>query len=396
MPPPPVIAFADDLTGAAEIAAIGHRHGLPARVVARLPSAPAVAPGLTVYDTDSRLEPADLAARRVTEAVRHGAPAGAWCFKKTDSVLRGPVQAECRAFAAALGRAHVLLVPCNPSLARTIRDGRYFVAGIPLDRTAFSRDPHHPAHSASVTALLRTDAKAPVTLATHGTPLPRAADFIVGEAETVADLDHWAACVDATVAPAGGAEFFAANLRRRGHHLAPRAMPPALPGPTLVISGTTSPESRSRLQHLASKDVPVCTMPEALFASPTLPATALERWFAEVGTALAARGGAIATPPPRLEPGAAAAHAIRSAFAALAGRLHAAGKFRHLVIEGGATAATILQALDCPELDVVHEWSQGVITLRPPARPDQLLTLKPGSYAWPDGWWQHLRLLPVS
>ena len=61
------LVIADDLSGAAEIAGIGHRYGLPTRLVRERPTS--FAPGLTVIDSDSRsLAPAD-AARRVSECV---------------------------------------------------------------------------------------------------------------------------------------------------------------------------------------------------------------------------------------------------------------------------------------------------------------------------------------
>jgi hypothetical protein len=39
---------------------------------------------------------------------------------------------------------------------------------------------------------------------------------------------------------------------------------------------------------------------------------------------------------------------------------------------------------------VVGENAPGVATLRPCADAQCLLTLKPGSYPWPDGWWSSL------
>src|SRR3954447_23706741 len=114
-----VLVIADDLTGAAEIAGVGLRYGLPTRLVRERPTK--VEQGLTVLDTDSRtLDPSD-AATAVREFVQElrGQPFDL-IYKKTDSVMRGPVLAEVEALMAAFGRTGALLVPQNPSRGRTV------------------------------------------------------------------------------------------------------------------------------------------------------------------------------------------------------------------------------------------------------------------------------------
>jgi uncharacterized protein YgbK (DUF1537 family) len=81
---------------------------------------------------------------------------------------------------------------------------------------------------------------------------------------------------------------------------------------------------------------------------------------------------------------------VRAAFAALAAALHREQALEHLLVEGGATASAIVRRLGWAQLDVVHEWAQGVVSLRPPADNRVLLTMKPGSYPWPEALWKHL------
>jgi uncharacterized protein YgbK (DUF1537 family) len=52
--------------------------------------------------------------------------------------------------------------------------------------------------------------------------------------------------------------------------------------------------------------------------------------------------------------------------------------------EGGATAACLLRELGSHQLSVVGEWAPGVVMLQPGGRKGPRLTLKPGSYTWPD------------
>jgi uncharacterized protein YgbK (DUF1537 family) len=75
---------------------------------------------------------------------------------------------------------------------------------------------------------------------------------------------------------------------------------------------------------------------------------------------------------------------VARGFAELTKTLHDEAAFRHLVVAGGATAATVLHALRWNELHVARVWAPGVVSLRPTAAPDCIVTLKPGSYAWPE------------
>ncbi|MBI5768109.1 MAG: hypothetical protein HZA93_09955 [Verrucomicrobia bacterium] len=383
-----VLALADDLTGAAEIAAIGHRAGWRSQVATRIDELDAT--DLLALDTDTRLLPPAEAARTVAAAAA-GAASIPWrlIYKKTDSVLRGPVLAELTALAAALGRKRVLFVPCNPGLGRTIRDGRYYIGGVPLNETAFARDPHHPARRARVADLLRWSAlpstrlsslpvdspqrvevnalhlenpDCPIHVLPPGSALPDSG-VIVGEAATSADVAAWATRLDADTLPAGGGEFFAAVLHQQIGCGDPPSRPVAPVRPTLHVCGSlAAPHRPTDLLELPSLD--------------------------DVLAALARRPVVAIGPPARRSADPAAPARLRRALANLVAAAAERGAFRHLMIEGGATAAEILATLQWTRLTVVHEWAQGVVSLRPATAPDLLVTMKPGSYAWPESLWE--------
>src|SRR5205814_9282515 len=95
------------------------------------------------------------AGRRAAAAAGALSQTGAgWIYKKVDSVLRGPVAAELEAVMKQLNFARILLVPANPGLGRTIRNGCYFVEGKPLDETHFRHDPEFPRLTSKVQDLL--------------------------------------------------------------------------------------------------------------------------------------------------------------------------------------------------------------------------------------------------
>lgn len=360
MPSRPLIVLADDLTGAAEVAAIAHEAGLGVVILTRLPRTP-VAADVLVFDTDTRLVPPARAARRVRACVLHlRRLPHAGFFKKTDSVLRGPVLAELAAAAAALGLRRTLLLAGNPTLGRTIRAGRCYVAGRPLDQTAFARDPHHPATSSSVLELLRAGPEARVVCRAPGGPRSTAR-VIVGEHRSAADTARWARTLDRHTLPAGAADFFRAWLRARG--LRRLLITPGAPAamPALLLHGTTTAPAATRSMRFNGLQAPGA---------------------ARVAAALRQRGAvAVAATSSSLNDPRAPA-AISRGFAGLARTLRDAGAFRHLLIAGGATAATVLRALGWTRLKVVRVWSPGVVELQPVADPGLTVTLKPGSYPW--------------
>ena len=230
MTPRPHIVLADDLTGAAEIAAIARQAGRSVIVLTRPPDAPVDA-DLLVLDTDTRLLPPALAARRVrawTSRLARTIPRHAGVFLKVDSVLRGPVLAQLAAVARALGRSRTLLVPANPSLGRVIRGGRYFIHGRFLHETAFASDPHHPRNTSDALALLGRARNTPrVCLPAKSTELP-ARGVILGEAANSGDIRRWRRHLDSDTLPAGGADFFRTWLGVRA------SGQPRLPAPSTL------------------------------------------------------------------------------------------------------------------------------------------------------------------
>lgn len=370
MPPLPLIVLADDLTGAAEIAAIAHNAGLRAIVFTTLPSCP-LDVDVLIFDTNTRLLPPTQAARRVrtfVDLLKKIPHSG--LFKKTDSVLRGPVLAELEACASALGRRRTLLVPSNPSLGRIIRDGHYYISDKPLDKTTFARDPHHPRLTSDVIALLDAKKESTIKCVPPTNLLPRTG-VSVGEADSPADVLFWVGQVDAHTLPAGGADFFRVWLHSRRPYRQPSQVYRLPEGGVLHINGTiAAPDPIS----------PFTVKPIGVSARrpPTVKTLA-----ARAHTVLLEHGVVVVTTQGPVVHDTLVSIALTKVFALLAKQLHATGAFQHLLIAGGATAAAVLQELNWTQFEVVHVWGAGVVTLQPTAAPGFAITMKPGSYQWP-------------
>ncbi|MCS7043707.1 MAG: four-carbon acid sugar kinase family protein [Bryobacteraceae bacterium] len=216
-----ILVLADDLTGALECGAL-----LEGSIVTL--SLPASAPA-AVVDTETRHAPPQQAAetvRRLTEQ----SPAE-MIYKKTDSTLRGNIGAEL----AALPPGRIHYAPAYPQMGRTVRGGRLLVDGVPVEQTAFARDPLDPVLDSDIRRVL----------ARQGAPLER---ITVHEGETEADVERAAACVLAEAPPrlaAGPAALLAVLARRMGLARTSALLPRI--GHCLVINGSAHPASRAQM-----------------------------------------------------------------------------------------------------------------------------------------------------
>jgi uncharacterized protein YgbK (DUF1537 family) len=385
-----ILVVADDLSGAAEIAGIGARHGLSVRLERDEPVTPH--DGLTVLDTDTRLIPQDEASERVRRAVRH-LRAGDFdlIYKKTDSAFRGPLLAELDALLDAFGRHAGILVAQNPSRGRTIRDGVYRIDGVPLSETTFAHDPEYPARTSNALELLgKSKHRQARVAAAPAADAAAAGGVTIAEAASDDDVRRWAesAATAAAVLPAGGADFFAALLQARGLSPTRPYLDALPPGRTLVVCGTSPAFSGDVIARAQAERVPVCPMPDHSHGS----VASLEAWTAAARHALDATGRAVIVIQRPLDRSAGAPQRFQAALAEVVGRLLAppgAGA-ENLLLEGGATASAVCRRMDWHHFDVEGEFAPGVVqmhALGADGSTGHRLVIKPGSYAWPDAVW---------
>ncbi len=377
--------IADDLTGAAELGAAGLRYGLRAEII--LGDEIRHSTDLVCVDTDSRSCTPAVAADRTASAASHLRALGAsWIYKKVDSVLRGQVAAELEAITHQLGSNLALLVPANPSLGRVIQAGRYLIRGQPLHETEFAHDPEYPRRSSDVLDLLGTELSLPARVCRAGDPLPTAG-IVIGEAGTPRDLQLWAHRVNIQILPAGGVEFFAALMAAAGYATASSQRDTAgrsVTGRELLVCGSTSESAGKFVQMARASGTPVFSLPETL------------AWDAEVAPSVveaAAQPAVVAFHshqcivlnvglPPVREVARARLLAVRLSQVAQAVLRQA--NIEHIYVEGGATAVQLIGRLGWKQLKVCRELAQGVVTLTAEDAPSPFLTIKPGSYLWPD------------
>ncbi|HKY54321.1 MAG TPA: four-carbon acid sugar kinase family protein, partial [Anaerolineales bacterium] len=102
-------------------------------------------PDILILDTNSRLDPPEVAYRKVFAATRELRQAGCRQFhNKTCSVFRGNIGAEFDAMLDALRLDFAVVVLGFPKNGRATVDGIHYVHGKKLEDSEFRHDPIHP------------------------------------------------------------------------------------------------------------------------------------------------------------------------------------------------------------------------------------------------------------
>lgn len=379
--------LADDLTGAAEIAAVGVHHGLTAEVQMGQPSPAHV--GLIAVSTGSRMmDPPAAATVNEEAAVRLRDMGAEWVFKKVDSVLRGPVLAELIAVQRAWRYSRVLMVPANPSLQRTIRNGQYFVAGVPLHQTDFTHDPHHPAQTSWIEQLLGDVDGTTARSVNPQETLPQAGIF-VGNTETTDDLSAWTAQLNPYTLPAGASDFFAHTLHARGYSkISSGSALTALPAtPILFVCGCSPPHAEHTIAQATQHGIPISPIPTELLTAETIPSTIFDSCVAEIAELLRSRGRTVVTinnlPPAGFTP----AQSLTKRLATIVARITRECPLERLQVEGGETASAVISELGWRRLVVFGDLTRGIVVMRAASQNGPWLIIKPGSYRWPEQAW---------
>ncbi|MFD0067608.1 MULTISPECIES: four-carbon acid sugar kinase family protein [unclassified Streptomyces] len=377
-PVPYVLALADDLSGAAETACA---LGGPVRLSLAADVAGSPAAHDLVVDLDTRHLPAAAAAYVVRTALR-AAQAGPprLLYKKVDSQLRGHLAAEAAAYAE--GAEAVVIAPALPAAGRTVTGGVVHVNGVPLHRTDGWRAERAAAPRSLPEALSGLPVRTvPLDVVRSG-PAALEAEFRriadcgahpAPDAETDADLDAVAAAAlrlgpGFRLLGSGGLALALGRATAR-----PAAAHPPAPtrdgAPLLFVVGTAEPAAVAQIAHLAALGAHHVTLDPAGLAAGTarLPRTAAVSAL----TVLSIDGSAGLRP--------CAGRALSAALGALAAAYPGGPD---LVLTGGETARTTLDALGTRELEPLGEIHHGAVHSRTPD--GRHVVTRPGSYGTED------------
>ncbi|MEU4970409.1 four-carbon acid sugar kinase family protein [Streptomyces smyrnaeus] len=401
----PVMALADDLSGAAEVAALLR---LPARLTLGppQPSTPEAAGRALVVDLDSRQATSGAAAaavwtvlaetaatpppRRRTDPARSETEAAEarrepvlW-YKKSDSLLRGNVGAEAAAFAQ--GAEAVVVAMALPRADRVVREGVLHVEGVPLHESAAWRaEGRRPPRSVTEALAPLPTARVPVEAVRQG--VRGLADLLrsvasrgrhpVCDAATDADL---AAITEAAVSLGPGYRLLgsgglAASLGRHigtgtsGRETGAGEDAPAAVRPLLVVAGSAEPVVAAQIARLVAAGARhMALAPGTLAAEDPVPLPPLTADAVTV-VSVDPAGGIRPDRARRVVAG------LARTVAALPGR-------PDLVLTGGETARRVLDAAGVTALSALGEIHHGAVHSR--TDDGRSVVTRPGSFGGPD------------
>ncbi|MCJ0980800.1 hypothetical protein MTX35_24120 [Rhodococcus sp. ARC_M12] len=362
---PRILILADDLSGAAETAAlfldrdvslgidIGAVHGDS---------------DVRVIDLGTRAMSGPEAADRVHAAVRD-LPPQVRVIKKIDSMLRGNIAAEVESL---LGTGPIVFAAGLPALGRTVENGVPHIDGVPLDRSGrwALETTEAPASIADLFGHVRTIS---VALEDGIDGLSAAVDsgaVAVFDVRSDADLD---AIVDLSALLPGvrlvGTAALAAAVART---LRPNELGtlPIEPVPTLVVVGTAeavAAQQVSELERSGATHVRIHVDHLLAGTDPTPVRNAVDG------------GAAILTVTGPVDP--ARSSAIATALAELVAQA-ISDKTVGLVLTGGETARRVLDALGVNTLHPITEIHHGAVVSRTAA--GGYVATRPGSFGGPD------------
>jgi uncharacterized protein YgbK (DUF1537 family) len=382
-----ILAVADDITGAAEIAAVGRTFGLTAQLQVKI--ARSTSPDLVVIDTNTRYRSSESVSDIEQALASCDRTLVEWYYKKVDSVLRGNVAKELCAMMHILHKNRAILAPANPTKARVILNGHYFINGQPLEKTDFANDPEYPAISSNVVELLSMPEDYPICVRTWRTYSNSENGIIIAEAENMNDLVQWSERVDERTLAAGGSDFFRAMLEKKlpSNKASSEINVAAISGKKLFVCGSTSQTSRKAVAQAGDLGIPVCPMPDILFKNTPADDTLIGKWVDDVLEALSKSGRVIIAILQPVVHDSKLAKNLRMGTATLVRIIFSAAKINELFIEGGATAEAVLHELQWQTFDVIGQYAPGVVQMHAPQESDNYVTIKPGSYPWPDRIW---------
>jgi uncharacterized protein YgbK (DUF1537 family) len=372
-------------------------------------------PDILILDTNSRLDPPQVAYRKAFAATRQLQQAGCRQFhNKTCSVFRGNIGAEFDAMLDALGLEFAVVVLGFPKNGRTTVDGIHYVHGKKLEDSEFRRDPIHPMLRSDLVGILQSQTKRKVALVTHAI-IDRGPKALRDEVlrmrpqcqYLILDVPDQSAL--ATIARAVYDEPVICGSSALAEELPavwgpsrvdskPLNLPPAAGIGIPVVAGSLMPQTAAQIEHLRQKGAPSFMLNTARLFAPADREAELAGLSAAISHRLRIGKNVIFHSPNDSQALETAnqmgqvhtvsktevSRLVSEALAEVTARvLKAAGQNR-LVVAGGETSAAVCARLGVEGMRVWKEIQPGLPSCISLDDPPRMLVLKSGSFGKPD------------
>ena len=212
--------------------------------------------------------------------------------------------------------------------------------------------------------------------------------IVIAEAATAKDVNDWANCYDSTALPAGGADFFSALLQSEGlSKPAKRIIPSRIKsGREFFVCGSASVSARSFVIAARRRKTPIFTLPRELIWGRELSTPVAEVIAKRIAAALDTNDRVILCVGLPVRSNYGVAPRLSQSVVEIATMALKMTHVENVFAEGGATSAELVRQMNWRQLTALHEIAPGVLAMKVQGRKPTLLTIKPGSYSWPEKW----------
>jgi uncharacterized protein YgbK (DUF1537 family) len=213
--------------------------------------------------------------------------------------------------------------------------------------------------------------------------------LLVGQTDSSEKVRTWAQVKERnSLLLVGGSEFFGALLAEELHCAAPPVVEEFQFGEDrqLFICGTASKAGQHLVRSARKARVPVFTLPRELMWGNDFSQGAHEAISQRVAQAFAKNRRVVlgvGLPPVH---DVQAARQLSGSLVNIAEMVLRRVDIKYVFAEGGATSAELVRRMKWSRLEVRREWAPGVATLAVAEENPLWLTIKPGSYSWPEAW----------
>lgn len=208
----------------------------------------------------------------------------------------------------------------------------------------------------------------------------------IGEAVSEKDLDDWAAKINNTILPAGGAGFFKALLEGKGYkkRISIDGENKHFGEKFLFVCGSAFSKGK-----VAFKNQPNCKrktfpMPDAVFNNTTQSSKFYKTWEESVINAFDHENFVILEIDQPVIREKKFAKRLREEMARLVEHVLNKVEVNELLIDGGATVYSIAEQVGLTKFFPIQEIAPGVIRMKVQNKENLHITIKPGSYPWPE------------
>ena len=382
-----IAVIADDFTGAAEIAGLALTFGYNVAIITSFKSIPQSE--IIVVATDLRSRKPENAAKeseRITLELLKLNPE--FIYKKIDSLLRGNVGVELQAQMKVTNTNRSLIIPANPLLNRTIKDGIYYLDDKPIMESAFSKDKSFKNKSSNCVEILQTEGVDQVYNISCTDRLPKSG-LIIGNTKDQNDLSCWVHKIHGDTVISGASGFFGEILRdRRPNQQSYNASSLIETSKSIFICGCNFPLSKTMVFDAERNGACVAKMPDEIYFSKKVNTLLIDKWVEEIISMFDGNNRVIVSVLQKPTSQSISSVKLKETLGMVIKKVSNRITINEILIEGGSTAQFLLKALSFSTFFPIQAIAPGVTRMKIGEKEGVAVTLKPGSYEWPKTIWK--------